>query len=208
MEVFSDILQLDCIYQFEGDIKDNYHWNGLVIVDFHNELSEQNNGAVFSLEGLSIDKSDTQNSIEIHKRYLLGNGGIEQNANKVSFSVFPGNIAPLDYIVQYDESDYCFYGAWYWVNNFDFSSTLGGFVKISISPVYDKKRQDIQREIDAWCISKYYKQYLKTICHLIDSQKANISEHNDLNDLIFKEAKEYFKKIESEKVLKLDKYNI
>lgn len=206
MEVFSDILQIDCIYQFEGDVKDNYNWSGLVIVDLLNELSKKNNGPVFSLEGLSVDKSDTQNSIEIHKRYLLGNGGIDQIDNKVSFSVFPGNIAPLDYIVQYDKTDCCFYGVWYWVNNYDFSSTLGGFVKLSISPVYDRSRQDIQREIDTWCMkSKYYMQYLKPISHLIDSQKSNISEHDDLNNSIFKEAKEYFKKIEYDKVLKLEK---
>lgn len=200
MQIPSDVIKINCTYQYEGLVKEGYNWEGYAIITYRQDLSKD--FAVSDIEALILDQSDTQRNQEIHKRYLLGIGGVDFGLESISFSIFPGNICPFDYRVKYDSEDNCFYGLWYYVNKNNFTSEFGGYAKIEAIENYNIDKSSIQSEILKWSNDKYYGQYFQAITHITDNQKSNIAEYNENLEEISALAKEYFHSISKTKIKK------
>ena len=80
MKLWDDVLKFDCIYQQDGQVRVNYNWSGYVKSEYLPYHSD--NGASFSLEGVTIENQISQ--IHNRKRYLFAFPGfVLQNHSKM-----------------------------------------------------------------------------------------------------------------------------
>ena len=104
------IKKIKCIYTYNNTTGDDTFWEGYIFV--------QNVDGVLNIEGYEKDNMDSpERSGNAHLRYILGNRAISYADESLVFEIYPGNIAPIHYDMQYNKDDGCFYGKWFLLPN-------------------------------------------------------------------------------------------
>lgn len=199
MLVYNDVIKFDCIYQQNGEVKDNYNWTGYI-----KRITAPiyiNNSAVSSLYGYTIDKQVTKTLVTqvvdckqiekpfVDKRYLCGEYGMIHADGIIRFVIFSKFNRPIDYEFRYDEEDCCLYGVWYFTDKSRTNTEFGGYAKLTMDQEVEYTEYEIDREL---LNGEAFSKNVKTINELYDLKLANLIDHTSDGDERFAKAKEYF----------------
>lgn len=107
--MITEIKKITCFYTDNEQFKEDSCWEGYLLI------KKQNNELI--IEGYENDKMDSlEKNGNLHYRYFLGKK-ISSN-NSLRFVVYPSQIAPILYNMEYNEEDDCFYGKWHFMSSF------------------------------------------------------------------------------------------
>jgi len=199
MKIWNDVLKLNCSYEQNGVVKDNYNWEGFVIAE--HAFNSSKNGTVFSLEGITVDNQVTSEKVvEIvtgnsyvekfkDKRYLFANSGLDQSKGLIRFVIFSKHNSPIDYEFMYDREDNCFYGVYYFTNSEVINVNYNGYAKLVIDQEIDMTTSQINSEISTW---EYFNQNGSMISSMDEFNRSNLQVHDTTNNDRFMKAKEFF----------------
>ena len=198
MEIRNNVLKFNCIYQQNGELKEDYNWSGYIHAEYISDGAHRGVGAGYNIEGVTTDEQ-TRCYLEwikgdyIDKRYLLGKQGILQPEGIIEFSILPnGTSSPIDYEFRYDEEDNCLYGVYYFIRNGLENNEYAGFAKLTIDQDTEYKSINIDYDI-ADC--EAYRNNHIMIDRLNDYMMPTYQLH-DGDDERFAKAKDYFKSIQ------------
>lgn len=215
MQIWNNILKFDCEYQQNGDLKENFNWNGYIICNNLPYDKHCGIGLASTLEGVIVDNQIKKVRITelypykqytkdfVDERYLFGPIGMYHKEGIVKFVIFPLDHAPIDYEFKYDEEDDCLYGVYYFAPKEMINNNYSGFAKLKIIQDFDEKIDEKMIDNKVYNLLPYY-QHLRKISQMTEFKKNSIQIHDE-NDEKYIKAKEYFKA--HNKVLKLNYYD-
>ena len=171
--VFSSILELNCVYQKDGDMNT---WNGLALVE---PWLQENK---FNIEGIINDNDE--------KKYILGISGYDNENKTISFTLLSNNIS-IEYYLTYDEKDNCLYGSWY------DTSLFGGFVKLECNNIH-LNISYMYSLIEIIGHKGFYINNNKEVAYLLKTKQPTIDDNISNYEL----SKKFFHEIESKTKVK------
>lgn len=202
MTITDDVIRFDCIYQQDGEVKENYTWSGNILRYQTIVEGIRQGDDISSLEGVIIDKQIDKTEVTEYfpfrqyiadyedKRFLFSASGFLQPYGILKFVIFSEDGVPFDYEFRYDEEDECFYGVWYAVYDTVFNDEYNGFAKLTMEPKKDLEGFQINHDI---IDSEAYKNNGTMVNRLFQLKRATIQKHDTESDERFKKAKEYFR---------------
>ncbi|MBO4245528.1 MAG: hypothetical protein J5892_02155 [Bacilli bacterium] len=195
MKIWNNVLKFNCIYQQNGEIKEDYNWHGYVNNDYILDNNHRGVGSAYNIEGVIVDEQ-TRCYLEwtpgtyIDERYLIGRQGILQPEGIVEFTILPnGTSSPIDYEFRYDEEDNCLYGVYYFVRQGLENDEYAGFAKLTIDQETEYKQIEVDYDI-ANC--EAYRNNDLIIDRLCNYDLPTYQLHNGDEERFIK-AKEFFK---------------
>jgi len=173
MEKLCSIVELHCECQ-KG--KETIKWDSVSIANL------STNKMNYNIEG-PVAVNDKQ-------AYILGMSGLDKNV--LEFTLLTDDNKVIDFKLEYDTQDKCYYGNWYHVNNN--KSSFGGYTKISINEINDDEisMYAINKEIEILGHNYFYPKYSSLVARLLLTKSSNISKINKSDDFTIY-SKNFFK---------------
>lgn len=188
-----DTMHFLCRYQKNNDLSKNQFWSGSIIRNYDSKTSNERNKELSDVEG-KLSEYDTNiiNGLRLPEwRYLYGFDGINQTDNTISFTVFPEYGKPMDYMFKYDEEENMFFGVWFYIDMRNKASIYGGYARLELSKNNESNKDHIIS--DLWKLEAYCNN-MTPIMHMVDNKVSTLLPHEEVDDSIYQNAKNYFKK--------------
>ncbi len=182
-----------CWYQKDEKLSRNQFWSGSIIRNFDSKTSNETSKELSDVEG-RVSEYDTNiiNGLRLpESRYLYGFDGINQTDNTISFTVFPEYGKPMDYMFKYDEEENMFFGVWFYIDMRNKASIYGGYARLELSKNNESNKEHIISE--PWKLEAYCKN-MTPIIYMVDNKVSTLLPHEEVDDSIYQNAKNYFKK--------------
>lgn len=175
MEKICSVVELHCECQ-KG--KETIKWDCLSMADLSADKKSYN------IEG-PVAVNDNQ-------AYILGMSGLDENS--LEFTLLTDDNRIIDFKLDYDNRDKCYYGNWYYVENN--TASFGGYTKIIIRelPKVENLIYPINKEIEILGHNYFYPKYSSVIAHLLLTKSSNFSIIDKPDDYS-KYSKNYFKTV-------------
>jgi len=188
-----DTMNFLCWYQKNEKLGKYQFWSGSVIRNYDSKTSNERNKELSDVEG-ELSEYDTNiiNGLRLpESRYLYGFDGINLKDNTISFTVFPEYGKPMDYMFKYDEEENMFYGVWFYIDMRNKASIYGGYARLELMKNAESNKDHIIS--DLWRL-KAYCNNIAGITYMVDNKVPTLLPHEEVDDSIYQDAKNYFKK--------------